>query len=272
MPSLREVQVALSAAIRSADHEGLRDLVRDDGIPPERRVQIYRNNFRLNALAAMRATYPVIERLAGADWFAQSVGKFQETYPSQSGDLQNLGAAYPQFLHRELADTEYRYFADVAELEWCYQLVLTAGERGPVDIDKLRSTPERDYEKLRFVPRPALALVESVFPILGIWRANQPSSPSAAPMHLDSGASRVLLIRRETHVELRELAIGAYELLRQFRLGMPLGMAVAAAEVRAPQFDLSTTLHELLSIGTIADITSCQPRDHFGTDSYREFS
>jgi len=151
MPSLREVQIAFCAAIRSEDAGAMADWVLDAGIPPERRIQIYRNNYRIGALAVMQKAYPVVERLSGADWFEQSVAKFQQMHPSQSGDLQHLGANYPSFLRGELADTLHGYFSDVAALEWCYQLVLTAQERGPVDVALLHAVAPEDYEGLKFV-------------------------------------------------------------------------------------------------------------------------
>ena len=258
MLSLREMQIALCAAIRSGDAGRMAGFVVDDGIPPERRIQIYRNNHRCGALAAMQASYPVVERLGGAEWFEQSAARFQNSHPSTSGDLQNLGLGYPEYLRGELENTEYRYFADVAALEWAYQLVLTAAERDPVDIRVLQRYAPHDYEGLSFVPRPALRLVESAFPIYAIWHANQPDTPSEAAIRLDAGASRVLVIRRRDHVELRELADGSFELLREFQRGTPLGEAAAAAEsaAGAAPFDLTRSLRELLGLETIADITA----------------
>jgi hypothetical protein len=254
MLSLREIQSAFSAAIRSDDAGLLASLVDDGGIASERRIQVYRNNHRLGALATMQATFPVIERLGGADWFRQTAARYQEMHPSRSGDLQYLGEQYPEFLRAELAGTEHCYFADVAALEWAYQLVLTAEHRAPVDVAVLRAVAPQDYERLLFVPRPAVRLVESEFPIFAIWHANQPSAPSVPEVRLDAGASRVLLIRRADHVELRELSEGSGLLLQQWQLGTQLGAAAAAAAARIPAFDLQSCLGELLRLSTIADI------------------
>ncbi len=131
MPSLRDTQTAFCAAILSGAADSMLQLVRDDGITAEQRIQIYLNNNRVGSLATLQATYPVIERLGGADWFRQSSTQYQIQFPSRSGDLQYLGEKYPAFLRVYLADTDYAYFADVAALEWAYQEVLTAAERAP---------------------------------------------------------------------------------------------------------------------------------------------
>jgi hypothetical protein len=73
-------------------------------------------------------------------------------------------------------------------------------------------------------------------------------------VRLDAGASRVLLIRRADHVELRELSEGSGLLLQQWQLGTQLGAAAAAAAARIPAFDLQSCLGELLRLSTIADI------------------
>jgi hypothetical protein len=255
MLSLRDTQRAFGAAIASDEAGAIGPLVREDGIPAGQRLQIYRNNHRLGALAALQATFPVIERLGGQDWFAQSVGGYLRTHPSPSGDLQDLGERYPRFLQAELADTAYDYFADVAALEWAYQCVSMAAERAPVDIDVLRTVAPDDYERLRFVLRPAVRLVSSRYPVLAIWRANQPSADeSQGALSLDAGDSRVLLIRRRDHVELREIAEGTHALLGEFARGATLGPAASTACARVPDFDLEACLRELIRLEVIAQI------------------
>jgi hypothetical protein len=173
--------------------------------------------------------------------------------------LQYLGHRYPEFLHAEHAGTSHAYFADVAALEWAYQSVLIAEERPPVDLAVLRAVAPQDYERLVFVPRPALRFVESEFPIFSIWHANQPSVQVVPEVRLDAGVSRVLLVRRKDHVELRELSQGSGILLQQWLLGRQLGAAAAAATEQTAAFDLQLCLTELLGLETIADIVCADP-------------
>jgi len=254
MPSLRDTQIAFSAALRSREAGALASFLVDHGIATENRLRIYRNNQRLAALATMQATYPVIERLGGADWFRHSVSQYQDMYPSRSGDRQYLGEKYPDFLRSALAGTAHVYFADVAALEWGYQCVLTAEEREPLDLAVLQAVAPQDHERLLFVPRPSLRLVESEFPIFAIWQANQSSVAEVPPIRLDANPSRVLLIRRKDHVELRELSAGCSLLLQHWLAATPLGVAAAAVAARVVDFDLGLSLRELLSLETIADV------------------
>jgi len=248
--SLREVQRAFASALLSGDAAPVNELVRDDGIAPAQRMQIYRNNHRAGVRAALAATYPVIARLGGDDWFAQSVAQYQRRFPSRCGDLQFAGDRYPQFLAADLADTDYAYFADVARLEWAYQEVLTASERAPLDPAALGAVADDDYAQIIFVPRPALRLIASRYPILAIWQANQPDAdPARLAVRLDAGVSRVLVVRRADHVELRELAPASFVLLEQFLRGISLGLAADAVAA----VDLGTALQHLLALETLSD-------------------
>lgn len=262
MHSLRDIQIEVSRAVRSESAGTAAALLRDDGIEPAVRLQIYRNNHRLAARATLQAAYPVIERLGGADWFSSSAARYIAEHPSTSGDLQNLGEHYPNFLRSEFAGTPYAYFADIATLEWAYQWVLTAAELPPVDLAKLRSFAPDAYDRLVFVPRPALRIVESHYPVLTIWRANQPQAGAAqARIGLDGGPAHVLLIRRSDHVELRDLSAGSCCLLREFLRGRPLGVAADAAAAAVGDFDLDASLADIARLETIADIQLPRPND-----------
>jgi hypothetical protein len=172
-----------------------------------------------------------------------------------------LGEKYPDFLRVSLADTDYVYFADVAALEWAYQVALTAAEHSPADIAILRTVAPEDFERLLFVPRPAVRMVESQFPIFAIWQANQPSvTESETQIRLDAGPSRVLLIRRTDHVELREVSPGTFGLMRQFQLGATLGSAAISTAAEIPEFDLEVCLKEVMTLEAIADIELCDGR------------
>jgi hypothetical protein len=254
MSTLREIQEDFSRSIRLGVDAAIARRVIVGGIEPERRLQIYRNNVRANFLATMQATFPIVERLGGGDWFAQSVLRYQREAPSVCGDLHYVGAAYPQFLREEMGLTEFVYFADVARLEWAYQQVLTAAPNSPFAPETLGAIDTSDHERIVFIPRAALQLVESRYPLLQIWNANQVGADTDEPIRLDVGGDSVLLIRRENFVELRRLRRPLASLLRQFIAGMPLAVAAEAAAADCEDFDLVREITELLAMQVIAAI------------------
>jgi hypothetical protein len=254
--SLRDLQLAF---VDGAVHEHparICSMIRDNGLAPQRRLAIYRNNVREGFLKTLTATFPTIVRLAGEDWFRQTGCEYLRRHPSRSGNLHYIGERFAAFLDDHLRATEYSYFADVARLEWAYQETLVAADHAPFDASALSGVPAEDYDALVFETHPALRLVESHYPIFAIWKANQPDvAHLSAPIALDAGPSRVLIIRRADHVELREMDATAFALLAAFSTGATLGAACDAALRADPDFDLGTTLYRLVQLETLVDFS-----------------
>jgi hypothetical protein len=217
---------------------------------PADRLAIHRNNSWVGFHATLAATCPVVERLAGEDWFRASARRYQRAHPSTSGDLQQVGQHYADFLRAELGASDYAYFADVAALEWRYQEALIAAEASAFDPAALAGLAPADHARIVFHLQPSLRLIESPYPLLAIWKAHQPGA-DAAPVRLDAGPSRVMLLRRSDHVELRELPAAEYALLAQFAQGRPLGAAAEAA-AGTEAFDLGAALRQVVALGTFA--------------------
>ena len=181
MPSLRELQQAFVDGTLHGDTTSIAAQIEPNGIAPERRLAIYRNNAVEGFLKTLEATFPVLVQLAGADWFRQTGRGYMRRHPSRSGNLHYVGERFAAFLADELANSEYEYFADVARLEWAYQEVLVAAEHPSMDVSALATVSPNDYDALIFVVHPSLRLVSSSFPVLAIWKANRTdAAPSRA--------------------------------------------------------------------------------------------
>jgi hypothetical protein len=262
-PALRDLQQAFASAMLGGDSSAIDPFIEANGIEPARRVRIYRNNVRENFLAALEATYPVLLRLAGRDWFRQAGTQYQRLHPSRSGNLHYVGERFAAHLELQLGDSEYAYFADVARLEWAYQEVLVAADGATLDLEALAAVPPERHEDLVFELNPAVRLVASRFPLLAIWKANREADADAeaaaeaganagakaganagaeATIDLAFGASRVLVVRRDTHVELRELPAGQFAFLDAIAHREPLLAATAAAMTVDDCFSLPDAL------------------------------
>lgn len=252
MSALHELQRAFAAALLTEASADFEPHVLANGIEPTARIRIYRNNARENFLATLRATFPVLERLVGEDYFRQMTFEYRENFPSASGNLHHLGALLPQFLARRYADTEYRYFTDIARLEWAYQEVLVAADHEPLDLERLRHVAPADYPQLLFRLHPAARLVASVFPVLTIWSANQPHGDCGRVIDLDGGAERVLVLRTARDVELRRLDAPEFEFLSALASGATLAAAADAA-TNAGAFDLAAALPRYVSAAALVD-------------------
>jgi hypothetical protein len=252
--SLHELQHAFVEAVLGADDPSDVDsCILDAGISARRRLQIYRNNAREGFISAMSATYPVVERLAGREWFRQTALRYREMHPSHSGDLQYAGQCFAAFLREELSNTPHVYFADVARLEWAYQEVLIAPETPRLDLTRLQSIPEQAHGQLCFRIVDDARWISSSFPILDIWKANREPLAGETDISLDAGPSRVVIVRRADHVELRELSANDFILLVALSERLSLEEAAAKVALSSPEFDLGVSLVALAQLDLFSD-------------------
>jgi hypothetical protein len=255
MLMLRDLQRAfLQGALSTAAPALIAEIV-GAGIAPERRLAIYRNNAVEGFLKTLQATFPTIVRLAGEEWFRQVGRQYMQRHPSRSGNLHYVGEHFAGFLQAQLAGGSYEYFADVARLEWAYQEVLVAADHPTFELSALALVAPADYGTLTFSTHPAMRLVQSQFPVLAIWRANRPDATSDERITLDQGPSSVLLIRREDHVELRELPPADFALLAALARGESLEHAAECAFEIDPHVALDATLGRIVALGTLVDFT-----------------
>lgn len=256
MLMLRELQRAfVHAALSDCAPASICAEIIEDGIASQRRLAIYRNNAVEGFLKTLQATFPTIVRLSGEEWFRQVGRQYMRRHPSRSGNMHYVGEHFATFLETELAGSSYEYFADVARLEWAYQEVLVAADHPTFDLSALALVSPADYGALTFSAHPAMRLVQSPYPVLAIWRANQPDAASER-IALDQGSSSVLLIRRTDHVELRELPPAEFALLAALVRGDSLQQAAESALEIDPRVALDAALGRIVSLGTLVDFTA----------------
>jgi Putative DNA-binding domain len=246
--ALRELQVRFTDALFDGAVEPVRAEIVADGLDVAERLEIYRNNLREGFIKALAIGFPVIERLVGGDYFRQLAIAFLGAHPSRAGNLHHIGAPFPSYLRERFVDTEYAYLPDVAALEWAWQEALIAADAEPIAPAALGELDPADYEHLRFELHPACALLQCAYPIIRIWRANQPEASGEEVIDLTEGGDRVLVLRTPQCIELRRLPAGDFAALEAFARGLPLGEALEAAQAADTAFDLGSALRRFLQL------------------------
>lgn len=252
MPSLHELQSGFGRALLEGDAAAVRDFIIERGIDASDRLGIYRNNVRENLVAALEAGFPVLLRLAGEAWFRQMAIAYQRACPSSCGNLHYSGLQLAGFLEQRLGGTDYAYFADVARLEWLCQESAVAAEEGPLALHRLASVAPEQVPKLQLGLHPAVRLLESPYPVMRIWQANQPGSAAEQEIDLSSGRDRVLIRSTDGRIELRHLAAGDFAFLDALRMGRTVTDACAGAVAADPGFALAERLRLWVSLNVIS--------------------
>ncbi len=247
MPALRELQLQFVAAMFD-ESNAVETHVREDGMRATARLDIYRNNLREGFIKALALGFPVVERLGGTDYFRQLALEFLHAHPSRAGNLHHIGAPLAQFLKEKFAGTEYSYFADIAALEWAHQEAQLAGEAEPLSPDAFAHVDPEDYERLVLDFHPACRFVQSRYPIVRIWRANQAETLSDEVIDLDAGGDDVLVLRTPECIEFHRLPPGRFALFEALSRGENLGAALERAQQAESEFDVGAALRHLIEL------------------------
>jgi hypothetical protein len=70
MLPLHELQRTIARGILADAPAPLAGTIREDGLPFDKRLQVYRNNTFISLTEALTATYPVVSALVGERFFA----------------------------------------------------------------------------------------------------------------------------------------------------------------------------------------------------------
>ena len=70
------------------------------GLTRSKRFRVHRNNVFASLIGALRARYPVIERLVGEDFFEAAASHFIEAHPPRLPVLIEYGEGFGDFLER----------------------------------------------------------------------------------------------------------------------------------------------------------------------------
>jgi hypothetical protein len=219
MASLRDLQRSFAAA--------LRDPAVPCDVSPAANLGIYRNNSRSVFRGALERAFPVVRRRVGDDFFRQLGAHYRDAHPSRSGDLHDVGRAFPDFLADHLRGGDYAWLADLARLEWAREEAAVAPELDPVGPDALAAFAAEQLEHLRLGLQPSLRLVSSPFPIFSVWSANQVEN--APPVDQSIGQQQVLVRIRHESVEVEALPPDLFSYLYATAGGATLGDAMTAA-------------------------------------------
>lgn len=251
MISLRDLQRDFLGYAFGDTAVGERPWIVTNGLSVDQRLKIYRNNAVVGFEKAMQATFPALVRLGGVDWFNQMARAYQHDNPSRSGDLNEVGGEFAAFLYDQLKDGDYEYFSDVALLEWSYQQCLGESAVLPGNLDRLATHLQEDLSHLRFRVAAPTRAIESIYPLFDIWNQNRSDREQSAVIDLRSGASRVLVIRRIDHVEVREVSAPVFTLLRAFATGSTVLDAAAAVSDTHGAVDFRDVLTRVLGLGVL---------------------
>lgn len=130
-------------------------------------LNIYRNNTYILLTEQLMALYPAVVWLVDERFFRYAADCFIQTEPPRSGDMNDYGVNFPDFLAHFAPLQQHPYVADVARLDYARHdsfLSPTLPAVTPQNI--AQSTPETAL----FYRQPHLCLTKTTFQVFDIWR------------------------------------------------------------------------------------------------------
>ena len=213
----------------------------DDLAAPGRRFDVYRNNVVISLTEALMEGFPVITRLLGEVNMKGLAGLFLRAHPPKSPVLMTWGADFPAFLEETEQLSHLGYLGDVARLELALRRSYHAADATPVVAEALALSPGA-LMRARLALAPAVQLVQSDWPIHGIWRFNSvPGAPKP-----EARGEDVLVLRPGYDPEAHLLPPGGAAWIDSVRNGATLA--------DAPDTDMAAMLTLLLRGNAITGV------------------
>lgn len=254
MSGLRELQTQFTASLFDTDETDALASIVSGQFEHRQRMQVYRNNVFSNLTEALRAVYPVVEKLVGEGFFLYASNEYIRRFPSNSGDLHDYGAKFGDFLKTFEAASQHAYLPEVANLEWYYHEVYHEADAAGLDVNALSTVAPDRYQALCFSLNPASRLLQSEFPIIEIWRINQEDYQGNQTVDLGSGGVNVLLLRQAEEVELHTIPEADFKTLDAMRQQQSLEHCISEALSIDQDFDLGAFLYKYIHNKTIASM------------------
>jgi hypothetical protein len=206
-------------------------------------LAVYRNNVMSGLIKLVAARFPVVRRLMGEESFLESIRRFIAAEPPRSPLLLNYGDGFPQFLRRLGDDAGIGAIADIADLEIARGKAYHAADAASLPPQAFAAIPAQQLAGLRLSLHPSVSLLQSRYPIVSVWQANQEAGDVALQQSRPEAA---LIARPMLEVEVWNLPPGGFEFLTALSRGATLAEAAEAAMDAAPDFDLAVNLSVLI--------------------------
>ena len=246
------LQQAFAGALLDAERALPDGVTAHTAAPPVRRFAVYRNNVVVSLVEALRARFPAVERIVGADFFAAMARVFATAHPPRSPLMTTYGDGFADFIAAFPPAGDLPYLADVARIEAARTRAYHAADAAPIEPARLTALAPHELERARLALHPSCETVRSAYPVVTIWAMN---AGAAEPAEIaDWRGEDALVARPCLDVTVRALPPGGAAFLAALAAGDTLPAAAAAATGADGGFDLVANLAGLIEADLVTAI------------------
>ena len=216
-----------------------------------RRLRVYRNGFLKASVEALRANYPTVDRLVGAERFPALVRPYVEADPPRSANLAEYGSCFPRYIDETRGQHRLQWLSSFAVLDRTWSEVYFAADADEIAGTTTTVPPDRcsgdaeAFMRLRGRLAPWARLVSLNYGALDAWSRLRDGALERKT-EVAHASQDVLMWRGGADVLFRELAPPEHRFIEGVAAGRTCGEAASAAFVVDPAFDLANSFASLL--------------------------
>ncbi|MDA0902407.1 MAG: DNA-binding domain-containing protein [Proteobacteria bacterium] len=254
MSSLIEMQRNLADYIYDKSKAQIIEQINTDNISKERRLKVYHNNVIGSFDDVLADVYTTVKRLVGDDYFNGLAARYHQTYRSKSGNMNEYGVNFAQFIQSLTPEHKLLYLTDIAKLEWLFHDIYFAADTSKtMDLEALQALKEDQYFNISFEIHPSCAFLESQYPIHSIYN----SVNSEQKINIDEHDKEIVLLERCLFdVNIHKLSELEYLFLQEIKQGKTIYNIYEALIEKDPQFDIGSLINKYISIGVLSNFNN----------------
>jgi len=217
-----------------------------------RRFDVYRNNRAVSLIEALRATYPVVYKLVGDEFFKASARAFIDVNPPTQPVMAEYGREFGGFISALPNADKLPFLNDVAELEWWRLQAYHCVDASVLQPSALAGVAPHSVMDIRLQCHPALRCVVSRWPVGSIWTSciEDSNGTSTVNSRVDMHKSEAIVITRpEIQVWTNVVNEAGVVFLNAIQNGETLGAAAEQGLERDIGFNAGEHLTGLITLG-----------------------
>lgn len=127
-----------------------------DRLTPAMQLEIYREQFFLRHVDALRDDFRALEHLLGDDAFVELARAYLSEHPPRSFTLRDLGARLAGFVGSVAPWAEDPFAFDLARVEWAFVEAFDAADAPALDVAAIGAVPEDVWPLAHIVLQPSV--------------------------------------------------------------------------------------------------------------------
>ena len=217
-------------------------------------LTVYQNTVMKGLVDVLRANYPTVEQLVGAEWFDSAALLYAREHLPEQPAVAMYGASFPAFIDAPAAAQGLHYLSSVAGLDRAWTEAHFAADAAVLRATSLQAIAPEQLPNMTLCRHPATRVLWVPHSAASIWQHNRPPAQPPAGFAVDDVEQGLLVTRPDGAMATQQIHRADYEFLQHLHSGRSLGEAAVVVLEQHPDTDVAAMLARLIQAGVFASI------------------